>query len=290
MPYCPECDATREAGGYCPDCGSALVQAAKGSADREDDGQSGEPPIAVAPEATDEADQTDYFTKGPISFAFTYPQSDGWAPIIITPLLLFFSFLILPMLLVYGYSYRLGRAALREDPVAPQYDEWVQLLVDGVLLFLVTIPFVIVVMFVGVLPLILAIEIGSIGLGFIAAVMYLAAGYIGGGIVPTFMATGSVIETYRGGRFLRFVTTISYLKALLLIIGVQIGVWVVIAGITIGLFLTLVGILLIPVVYFVATPFMLFLPYLLFAYYYREAVATGAVDGLPEDAELAASF
>jgi hypothetical protein len=73
----------------------------------------------------------------------------------------------------------------------------------------------------------------------LAGALYLAAIYVGGALVPTFMATGSVTSTYRGGRFLSV---------------------------------------------------MVFIPFTMFGYVYREAIDAGVVEPVENEETLGARF
>lgn len=281
MPYCPECDTTESEGRYCPECGTEMVQPSDEASAR----AGSEPLTESGREPT-----RDYFQKGPIGFSFSYPIADGWTPILITAGLIFFSWLLIPYLFIYGYAYRLGRAAMRGDSRPPEYDDWVGLLVDGVLLIVVMIPYMLVIaVFVGI-PFALAISLESIGIGLLAGVLYFVAIYVGAGILPTFMATGSVVETYRGLRFLEFVRTMSYLKALALIVILSIVISIIVGIVALILLITIIGILLLVPLYLLVGPFVTFLPFLMFAYYYREALEKEEVSPMSRSEELGAEF
>lgn len=302
MPYCPECDTTVAEGSYCPACGTALIQPVKHEHPR-DEGDAGETDPTegagdqsdtaadtTVPVADDSADETDYFAKGPIGFAVTFPLADGWGPILITAGLLLFGWLLIPYVLVYGYAYRLGRGTIRGDPTPPAYEDWMGLLRDGALYVVVLLPIAIVGLIVVGIPFALAISLDSFGLGFLAFVLYLATIYIGMGVIPTFMATGSVTETYWGGRFLEFVGTMTYLKALALTVVVSVVASMVIGTVALILMLTIIGILLVFPLYLLTAPFLLFLPFLLFGYYYREAVDAGEVAPMADESRIEADL
>ena len=62
-----------------------------------------------------------------------YPMKrDDWArTLLIGGVLVFFSFLLVPILLAYGYIVRTIRRTLSGDPQPPVFDAWGELLVDG---------------------------------------------------------------------------------------------------------------------------------------------------------------
>lgn len=60
-------------------------------------------------------------------------ERDDWVrTVLIGGILLLFSFLLVPLLLAYGYIVRAIRHALVPDAPAPEFDDWGGLLVDGV--------------------------------------------------------------------------------------------------------------------------------------------------------------
>lgn len=60
-------------------------------------------------------------------------QREDWPrTVLIGGLLLLFSFLLVPLLVAYGYVVRAIRSAMAEDAPAPAFDDWGGLLVDGV--------------------------------------------------------------------------------------------------------------------------------------------------------------
>lgn len=72
-----------------------------------------------------------------------YPlASDDWLKTVgIGGLLTLFSFLFVPILLVYGYFVRVLRAGMRDNPEPPVFDEWGALLREGVVAFVVIVVY-----------------------------------------------------------------------------------------------------------------------------------------------------
>lgn len=325
MPYCQECDKRYESGGYCPECGSPLVQPTSGGEDSgtgtppgdghggsdrpgaggdqheaggwgeptdrrgEDAGGWGEPAGSgsggghghghdhggrTGPPSG--GDETDYFEKGAFGFSFTYPVADGWKQMLISAGMLFLaSFVFLPVFFVYGYAYRLGRATIRGDPRPPVYDDWGGIFKDGLLLFVAGLPVGVAVLAVALAPVAVGLAADVPGVVLLAVPLYLAGAYAAGGVLPTFMATGSVTETYSGLRFLEFVKTADYLKAIVLGLLAVFGSLFALFILFFILVITIVGILLAFPLMFVAQPFVLFIPFLMFGYFYREAMLDG---------------
>lgn len=73
-----------------------------------------------------------------ISDSMKYP-STNWKNVIILGLLFMFSFLIVPLFLLYGYVFRVIKASLAGIEDLPDFEEWGEMLVDGIKLFLVHI-------------------------------------------------------------------------------------------------------------------------------------------------------
>ena len=306
MPYCQQCDKTVDDGRYCPDCGSELVQPTAGrdqwgteretGADASGWGEPAEPserrsePSTAQPAA--EADEgEDYFQKGPLGFALTYPIADGWEQMLISAGLLFLAGLVIfPFVFVYGYAYRLGRAAIRGDHRPPEYGDWGGLFVDGILISVVGIPVFIATLIAIAIPFGLSTALDAPSVILLAIPLYLATLYVGGGVLPTFMATGSVTRTYSDLRFLEFVKTTNYLKALVFGFLATFGITLAMMLVFLVLLITIVGVLLAFPLLIIVQPFLIFLPFLLFAYFYRESMLEGVVPELENGSTLGSEF
>lgn len=74
------------------------------------------------------------YTMNDINQAIRYPmERDEWyITIVIGGILSLFSFLIIPMLLVYGFIIRVIRLRLVGEPQPPEFGDWVTLFVDGI--------------------------------------------------------------------------------------------------------------------------------------------------------------
>ena len=82
-----------------------------------------------------------------LSDALRYPlNGDGWLrTILVGGLLTILQVLVLPLFFVQGYYVRILRGVANDDPDPPRFDDWVDLLVDGLKLFVVNILVVLAV-------------------------------------------------------------------------------------------------------------------------------------------------
>lgn len=265
MPYCPSCGTKTTGGDFCTACGAQLhVDAESASIDQHE--------------------------KGPVGFAVSYIFANGWTPFLLSALCIAFSWLVLPYFLLYGYAYRLGRSAIRRDPVPRGYDDLIGILTDGVVFFVATIPIMIALALLAGIPILGAIAFESIGLALLGILLYMGVVYVGAGVLPTFLATGSLSSTYRGLAFLRFAGTIQHFKAVVLIVGISLSLSFVLLFFSIALIVTIVGIVFIPFVYLGTVTLSTLVPFTLFAYYYLEAEETNRVDPVQDPSRLRSEF
>lgn len=98
-----------------------------------------------------------------IGEAINYPiQRDEWyRTIIIGGVLSFFSFLIIPLFLVYGYIIRVIQSSLREESTPPVFEDWVELLIVGIKGWVIGIIYLLIPILVG------ALTIGTALIGFL---------------------------------------------------------------------------------------------------------------------------
>ncbi len=71
-----------------------------------------------------------------VSDSIKYPTSD-WKKVIILGLLFLISFLIVPLFLVLGYGFRALKASIAGADDLPEFDEWGDMFVDGLKVFVV---------------------------------------------------------------------------------------------------------------------------------------------------------
>lgn len=124
----------------------------------------------------------------------TYPmESDDWArTITIGGVLFFFSFLLVPLFVAYGYLVRTMRHSLAQDPEPPVFDDWSELLVDGAQAWLIGVVYMLVPLVVASLTIggsVVAIATGNeataaVGFGglwlglLLSMILSLAFGYL----------------------------------------------------------------------------------------------------------------
>jgi hypothetical protein len=73
-----------------------------------------------------------------ISDSMRYPSSN-WTKVIILGVLFLISFLIVPLFLALGYLFRVIKASLAGSEELPEFEEWGEMLIDGIKIFLVNI-------------------------------------------------------------------------------------------------------------------------------------------------------
>lgn len=123
---------------------------------------------------------------------FPLAGDEGVKSVIIGGVLVFFSFLLLPILPVYGYFVRAAKAGVEGTNEAPAFEEWGDLLVDGVKAFVVGLVYFLI-------PT--AVLIGSfvvIGIGSLAVADPAAPGSVdavasGIGLVGGLLVLGSTL-------------------------------------------------------------------------------------------------
>lgn len=175
-------------------------------------------------------------------FGLKYPLSDGWKPIGIGGLIGFVAAIFLiPIILLYGYRYRLGRAGARGDSSAPEFNDIGRIIWNGLLLIAAFLPYVLLATAIGVG--LIALE-GVVSEGVVAGLIVawsVVASYLGIAIHPTFVATGSIRETYSGLLFLKVALTRTYLIGFLLNIVLRIIVGIVMLVVALISIITIVG-------------------------------------------------
>lgn len=78
-----------------------------------------------------------------VNDAIRYPSSD-WKKVIILGVLMIASFVIIPIFLVMGYGFRALKASIAGFDELPEFDEWGEMFVDGLKVFVVQIAYMIV--------------------------------------------------------------------------------------------------------------------------------------------------
>lgn len=89
-----------------------------------------------------------------ISDSMRYPSTD-WKKVLILGLLFMFSFLLVPLFLLYGYIFRVIKASLAGVEGLPDYEEWGEMLVEGIKLFFVYIIYMLPAIIIGIYSIML---------------------------------------------------------------------------------------------------------------------------------------
>lgn len=164
--------------------------------------------------------------QSPIAFAIDFAHQRGWGPFLRAAVLGLFGFLLLPLVVVAGYSYRLARAAAT-DADQPALADFRGLFVDG-LRFLVA-----------VLPAALVVGAGTAAVAqvssLLATLVYVTGMIALPAVVLSFVAGGSVRGTYDVERLRRIVTAGAYLRALVVyvVLSLVASVLVVVSVVTV---------------------------------------------------------
>ena len=178
--------------------------------------------------------------------AINYPRNsdDAVKTIIIGGVLTLFGFLLVPAILVLGYFGRVLRLAGGVETEPPVFDEWGDLFVDGLKLFIVNAVYLIVpaiVMAVSVGSVIVAALTGSdvavwsaLGgafLGFsVAGLLFLVAWYIIPAAMANYVRTDRLGSAFAFGELKPVLLSRDYVVAWLLALGVFLA-----GGIVVGL-------------------------------------------------------
>jgi len=173
------------------------------------------------------------------AFSLKYPLSAGWKSLGIGAIIaIFTAIILLPIIFLWGYRYRIARAGARGDDSAPEFDNFGNVIWNGVVLVGAFLPYVLVA---GLLTVVVA-ALGSAISETAATVMLIfwiiAVNYVGIAIHPTFVATGSIKQTYAGGLFIKVAATREYLIGVLvgfvlrLLVGIAMFVLLIVSIIT----------------------------------------------------------
>lgn len=270
MEHCSECGSAVTAGDrFCPECGEPVHAT--------DDAESSEEANSYDWSSTEieggryaggvSTSHDDFDDRGrsggALSFAFSFPTENGYGPIVKGGVLLFLSFLVVPFFTLFGYAYRICRAAANGDSRRPPFEEWGALTKDGFVFFLAYLSFAV--------GLGVAFGITSLVSEVLALVVYLVGIYLGPAVLTTYAATGSIEETYTTSRIFDFALTGSYVKAVLVYLVLSLAVSIL-AGISV---LTVVGPLFV-----YAFSIMAIASY--WGYVYNQAARDGIVPAVPD--------
>ncbi|MFW5924199.1 MAG: DUF4013 domain-containing protein [Halanaeroarchaeum sp.] len=190
-----------------------------------------------------------------------YPVRDDWiGRIIIGGVLGIFSFLIVPLVVLNGYLYRVLERTIEGDSVPPEFTDWGEMFAKGVGVTVVAIAYAIVPLLVYVVIVSVFLGAGGMaggdsggvlaGLGILSAVLLvpvlLFAYYVIPAAIANYASTGELGDAFDVSAITDVVFTADYLAAVLLPIVVGIVLWVVSAVLAI----TVVGLLFLPFLQF----------------------------------------
>lgn len=159
--------------------------------------------------------------------AINYPRQGDkpWMTILIGGLLSLFSFLIIPAFIVLGYTIRVLRATMNGEETPPRFEEWGDLLVDGLKAFVVLLAYFIVpALIVGASiggvamsalaggdPSFAALGGAFIGLS-LAGLLALALWYVAPAGLANFAKTGSLSAAFAVGDLKQAALSAGYAK------------------------------------------------------------------------------
>lgn len=224
------------------------------------------------PPATDPAGESPFADRWSLSFAAGYPVRGDRGPLVVGSILEFVA-LVIPVLSLFtaGYGFRLLRAAARGQRERPAFEDYGQLLVEGVKFSLVALVYV-AFAFLGSLGAIAARAAdGPFGIALWAAVGLLAVYPLPASLTAC-GATDEFRSAFSRSHAGAFAVSRTYLTAWLawLVGGVAVSVVAVLSVIT------LVG----PIV---VRTWSIYSFAVLWGYYYREAAARGVVPPAPDE-------
>jgi len=176
-----------------------------------------------------------------LSDALRYPlASDDWVrTVLVGGLLTVLSVLVLPWFFLQGYYVRVLRGVAHDDPEPPKFDEWIDLLVDGLKLFVMNVLVVIVVLAVQIAVAVAmgtgsfladggpAMDPGAAGgvLGLVGMLAFLAAilliSYVVPAMIANFAREDSLAAAFDASAVLSGALTREYLIAWVLVVVVS---------------------------------------------------------------------
>jgi hypothetical protein len=143
--------------------------------------------------------------KGWITSSLKYPISDGWNPILVAGGLTLISFLIIPWIIVQGYSFRVGRR-VAEGESMPSFKDWAGLLIDGLRFFALGLIFATVVSVVASLGVFAGDEGTLLG-----TVFGLISVYVLPAVVVSFVGKNNIIEALTSSETYKYAFSLEYL-------------------------------------------------------------------------------
>jgi len=228
MPRCSSCgEWVEEDQRFCGYCGLKIPEETDGSRWDQPDvaSEETETPDEGGEGRTDAGRASDGLAppkRGSVlEFVLGYPLRRGRRPVLVSAALLLGSVLVLPALLLAGYSYRLGRGVVLEAEQPPEYGNWGQLLMDGTrLIIVVSLPTLLwtlgTVFLLSVVVFLLPVSGRFVAL--VSALSGAGLLWFLGAYVVAFVGNDSVVSTFLGGRARTVRTDPSYLGHWLLVV------------------------------------------------------------------------
>ena len=243
MPRCSSCgEWVEEDQRFCGYCGLKIPDETGGSRWDQPDVGSGEtgPSSDGDKHRTGEPRGTEDIAppkrESVLGFVLGHPLGRGRRPVLVSAALFLGGVLVLPALLLAGYSYRVGRGVVLGEDKPPEYDDWGRLLMDGTrLVIVVSLPTLLwtlgTVLLLSVVAFLLPVSDGvvtAVGALSGAGLLWFLGAY-----VVAFVGNDSVVSTFRGGRahsvrsdpsyighwLLSVVLTVAVLFVALLVVG-----------------------------------------------------------------------
>lgn len=147
-------------------------------------------------------DEDSVYEKHSYDFAWYFTKGIGWRGALAGTILLATSFLVVPGLVLLGYTYRVARSAARGDASPPPLEDWQSLAKDGARFLVLLVPAALL----SVIPL-----LGS---------------YVGIAILASYVGTGSLTDPATYGRALRLIVSIRYVGWFIEYLVYLAGLWI----------------------------------------------------------------
>lgn len=251
MPRCQSCGAwTDDDEGFCDQCGVRVPDTPDGARWEKAtiEGDSG----GQEPGRTETRQERGRSTRGDLplpkreqilEFVLGHPLRRGRRPVLVSAVLLLGSVLVIPALVLAGYSYRLGRSVVFEEEQPPEYNDIGHLVMDGVrLVIVVSLPTLLwllgTLMLTGILLLVLPVAGGLVPLIVVLSGAMLL--WFAGAFVAAFIGSDSVIGAFTNGHARTLRSNPGYLRSWLLVVLLSVVLTVALA-LTVGPFFVLLA-------------------------------------------------
>lgn len=232
MPRCTACGTWADDDErFCDQCGLKLPDDATGdrwsrATGQGEDSNREHDPSEVRRRARERKLSTDDSLPPPkrepaLEFLLRHPLRRGRRPLLVSAVLLLGSVLVVPALLLAGYSYRLGRSVVLEAEKPPRYSDLGRLVMDGIrLVIVVSLPTILwtvgTLLLLGLLLVVLPVS----GVLVPLATVLSAAGllWFGGTFVVAFVGSDSVVGAFTDDRARAVRSDPAYLRSWLLVV------------------------------------------------------------------------